>query len=145
MCSCEHFRQLMMGLLDDELTPEERTAVNDHLTRCAQCREEYQELLKQDKDLKMLSIREPEDEVLARLWKSPYNRFTRLTGLFTIMFGWVVLLLYGLYEMGRDTTTPLIPKIGIAALVIGFMILLVLVIRERFITYKIDPYREVER
>jgi len=37
---CEEYQELFAGWLDDQLTPTERTKVEQHLTLCASCREE---------------------------------------------------------------------------------------------------------
>jgi len=37
---CEEYQELFAGWLDDQLTPTERTKVEQHLTECAACREE---------------------------------------------------------------------------------------------------------
>jgi hypothetical protein len=44
-----------------------------------------------------------------------------------------------------DISTPIILKIGIAALTAGLVVLLVSVIREKFSTYKKDQYKEIQR
>ncbi len=44
MNDCMKYKKLLMGLIDDELTSEEITDIQQHLTRCAECRKEYEEL-----------------------------------------------------------------------------------------------------
>lgn len=145
MKDCEQYKALLMGLMDDELTPEELHDVNAHLMRCGQCREEYEQLKETAGGLKDVSFIEPQDEILRKLWKSPYSRWARLSGILLIAGGWLILLAYGLIELIRDNSEPPLPRIGIAAMIIGFFVLLIMVIRERVVTYQSDPYKEIER
>ena len=145
MKDCETYRALLMGLIDDELTPEEASDVNAHLIRCAACREEYEELRKTAAQIEKISFDEPQDEVLKRLWKRPYSRFARNSGLFLVLGGYLALIVYSLVEIFRSNGEPVFPKITFAAIIIGFVVLLFTVIRERIHTYKTDPYKEVKR
>jgi len=145
MSACEKYRGLLMGLLDKELTPEEANEVNSHLTRCSKCREEYDQLRETAKKIGTLSFNEPQDEILENLWKSPYSRFSKVSGLLLIFFGWITLIVFSLYEIFAHGEEPLVPKIAIVAMILGFLVLLIYVIRERIINYKSDPYKEVVR
>lgn len=145
MNHCEPFKGLLVGLLDGELTPDETRQVNEHLTRCAVCRAEYEQLRETTGKLAALSFQEPTDAVLAQVWKSPFSRLARNTSLFLILGGYAGLIGYGLFEMLTSGTKELPAKLGLAAIVLGFLILLVQLIRERIRTYKTDPYKEVER
>ncbi len=145
MNHCERFKGLMVGLLDGELTPDEAREVNQHFTRCAACRKEYEQLRETTGKLSAISFQEPDDAVLAQVWKSPFSRLTRNTALFMIIGGYAALIGYGLYELLTSGKEELPAKLGLAAIVMGFLILLVQLIRERFKTYKTDPYKEIER
>ncbi len=145
MTDCNKYKGLLMGLIDGELTPEETGEVDAHLIKCNSCREEYEQLRETSAKIETVSFNEPQDEVLERLWKSPYSRLTRNTGLFFVFAGWLSLIIYGLYEAFRSNEEPLFPKIAVAAMIIGFVFLLLMVIRERILTYRTDPYKEVRR
>jgi len=143
--NCNTYKGLLMGLMDNELTPEESQEVNSHLIRCAHCREEYHRLQHASDKLKGISFTEPQDRELEKLWKSPYSRFARNFSLIIILAGWLILLAFGIFEALRAPGEPLLPKMAIAAMILGFVVLLVSVIRERIKTYKTDPYKEVEK
>jgi len=145
MKNCEPFKGLMVGLLDGELTPDENRQVNDHLTRCAACRAEYEQLRETSGRLDAVSFQEPDDRVLARIWNSPFSRLSRNTALIMIIGGYSGLIGYGFYEFLTSGREELPAKLGLAAIVVGFLILLVQLIRERVKTYKTDPYKEIER
>ncbi len=143
---CDAYKGLLMGLMDGELTAEEVDQVNGHLIRCADCREEYDALQQSGSHLDGISFQEPGDRALNQVWKSPYSRKTRNMAIFLILGGWMLMLLFSLYQffiVENDQAT--IPKIAFAGIVVGALILLVSVTRERMKTYKNDPYKEVER
>lgn len=134
-----------MGLIDQELTPEETQNVNTHLSRCAQCREDYDQLCETSGKIGNVRFSEPQDEVLNRLWKSPYSRFTRVAGLLLVLGGYGGLLVYALYGILTSVEEDIIPKLALGSIFTGFAILLLMVIRERAHSYKTDPYKEIER
>ena len=145
MRDCEKCKGLLMGLIDGELTPEETSEINAHLIKCAECREEYEQLRETAVKIETISFEEPSDAILKKLWKSPYSRWTRHSALFLVFAGWLALIVYGLVEVFRSGHEPVFPKVAIAAIIFGFIILLFSVIRERIHTYKSDPYKEVRR
>jgi len=145
MNDCMKYKKLLMGLIDDELTSEEISEVQQHLTRCAECRKEYEELKSTGTKIKKVSFEEPQDKVLKSVWKSPFTRFTRISSLIMIIGGWLVLIMYGLIEALSEGEGPVFTKIAVAAVFIGFFVLLATVIRDRIKTFKTDPYKEVER
>jgi hypothetical protein len=145
MKECEKYKGLIMGLIDQELTPEETVEINDHLRRCEECREEYEQLRETAAKIETVSFVEPQEEALKKIWKSPYSRFTRNSGLFLVLAGWLSLVIYGLFQSFRSSEEPVFSKVAVAAVIIGFFILLFTVIRERIHEYKSDPYKEVER
>ena len=145
MSGCQKYQGLLMGLLDKELTPEETAEVNDHLTRCEACRKEYEQIREASGKIETVSFIEPQDEVLEQLWEFPYSRLTRNSGLFLVLGGVLLLIIYGIFEFLGSGEEAVIPKIGVVAVLIGCVILLLSVIRERIHTYKVDPYKEVKR
>ena len=145
MNNCEPYKGLLVGLLDGELTPDETRQVNEHLARCAACRKEYEQLRETTGRLSAISFQEPTDAILAQVWRSPFSRLARNTALIMIVGGYAALLGYGLFEFLTSGKEELPAKMGFAAIVMGFLILLVQLIRERVRTYKTDPYKEIER
>ena len=145
MNACERFKPLLMGLMDNELTEEELAEVNTHLQRCQACREEYDALVEACAGLKGVTFREPADDVLRALWKSPFSRAAHLAGVVLLLGGYALLVGFGLFALFTSGTEELVPKLAVAAIVIGLAVLLGSVIRERLRTWKTDPYKEVER
>jgi anti-sigma factor RsiW len=145
MKDCEHYRPLIAGLLDGELDGALTEEVNRHMVQCSACREEYDSQREASQLLAGASFQEPTDEVLTKLWRSPYSRAAQLGGAFLVLGGYLVLIAFGIREFMRDGTVDLWPKLAIAAIVLGILTLLALTIRERLHTAKTDPYNEVQR
>lgn len=145
MDACEKYKPLLMGLIDQELSPDEAAEVQHHLTRCTQCRREYEELREAGQKIESISFQEPTDQVLDNLWNPPYHHWIRLSGLGLVLIGWVILIIFGLYQWFLNPSHSIILKCGVAALLIGFIVLLASVIREQYLKHKIDPYKEIMR
>lgn len=145
MNNCGEYKGLLVGMLDGELTPEESRQVNDHLTRCAACRDDYEKLRQTTGKVASITLREPEDAVLDQMWKSPYSRFARSASIAMVIGGYTVLLAYALYEFFRSGKEAFPAKVAIGAIVIGFTLLLLQLVRERLRVYKTDRYKEIER
>ena len=141
----EKYRPLLTGLLDGELEAEEAAEVNDALIRSAELREEYERLCQADEKLRSMSAIEPGDEVIRRLWKSPYHRVALDAGVWLIVIGYLVMIGFGLFEFARASGEPTLPKFATFAIVGGALMLLITLVRERIATHKTDPYKDIER
>ena len=62
-----------------------------------------------------------------------------------ILGGYLFLFCFGLWGLFVSNDEGWQVKVPIAAIAIGATFLLFLKIRERFATYKVDPYKEVKR
>lgn len=140
----EKYRPLLMGLMDGELSPEEAADVNDALIRHADLRDEYEKIREGAGKLESLSMLEPQDEIVRRLWKSPYRRFLRDHGVWFIIGGYLLLIAYGLFAFLAEDG-PVLPKLAVFAIFFGVATLLYTFIRERIETHKVDPYKDIER
>jgi predicted anti-sigma-YlaC factor YlaD len=145
MTTCEQYKALLAGLLDNELTPDEGADLNTHLIRCASCRADYEELRKTENMLAALSFVEITDEAATAFWRLPYSRLLRNAALLMIIGGYLTLVVIGFVAFLVAGTEGLLNKLPVAAIFIGTALLLGLVLVERIKTYKVDPYREVER
>lgn len=145
MKACNPYKHLMMGLIDNELTPEETARVNEHLVRCNDCRQEFDRLCQSSCRLEALSFAEPGENELDRIWKRPFSRVSKASGLVLVFGGWVAMVIYSIFEVMRSDGEPALPKIAAAAICIGFLILFASVLRDRLHAAKSDPYKEVKR
>lgn len=145
MADCHDYKPLIAGLLDGELTAEETMAINEHLIRCASCRADYEQLRKDENKLQAVSFLEVTDEAAKSFWQLPYSRVARAAALVLIVAGYASLLAYALFAFFKDGAEAVVSKISAAAILIGFLVLLAMVALHRVQTYRVDPYKEIER
>jgi predicted anti-sigma-YlaC factor YlaD len=146
---CEDIRILLSALIDNELDPEQKKHVGDHLIDCAECRAEYARLKKLKEVTDSMQYFDLPDKLLVGYWHGIYNRIERGLGWIFLSVGAIILLSIGAWEMLNhfflDPRVPLIIKIGVGAVLLGLIMLLVSVLRERFFSRAHDRYEsEVE-
>jgi ferric-dicitrate binding protein FerR (iron transport regulator) len=145
----ERARHLMMAALDGELPPGERAELDRLLDKDAALREEWERLSKVKEVTGAMGYREPPEEVWEVFWVSVYNRAERGIGWVLISVGSLVLLGYatwhGIMALLTDTELPAFVKIAIFATVLGGLILLFSVAREKWFVRRRDPYKEIQR
>lgn len=144
-CTEEEYRALLMGLLDGELTPEESVKINAAMSRSSRLREEYEALRQAGDTLRGISFIEPDEALARKFWRNPYSGFGRAASLVLIVGGYAGLIGYGVFEALRTGTEELPAKLMIGAIAIGFAMLLLQTIVQRLLTWKNDPYKEIER
>jgi len=75
---CKRFGKLLAGYLDNELTTEEKMAVENHLTICPNCREELEGLALVQRDLsEALRLRSEEVSPSARVWEKVRDNISK--------------------------------------------------------------------
>ena len=147
--SCDKYKDLLMGYLDDEISDEERVELEKHLTECDECTKELADF----KDLKTITddiiLYQPEDEVFDKYWSSVYNRIERNVGWIILSVSGMVVLFYTgfmvIEDIIKDETLSCVFKVALIAFVAALSILLVSVLRERLNTRKNDRYKDVRR
>ncbi len=147
--TCENYRDLMMGYLDDELTAEQKKAFEAHLAGCSHCRAELESFIKLKTITDDVALLEPEDKLWENYWGNIYNRLERGVGWILFGISAILLLIYGgfkmIEEIIRDPALGLGLKIGLLALIAGLAILLVSLVRERLYFRSRDRYKDVRR
>jgi anti-sigma factor RsiW len=148
--SCEEFQELITRYVDDELTPQDRHRLEDHLRACESCKRRLADLAHLKEKLTMIRFKEPSDVELQRYWSRIYNRLERGLGWILFSLGAILLLCYGgfrlIEELVKDPDIALILKVGVVALLFGAVILFVSLLRERLTVRKTDRYsKEIER
>ena len=145
MPDCTEYKLLMMGLMDNELSPEEIADINQHMIRCETCRKEFDALSRTHTKLGSASFYGSPDDELDRIWKSPFSRFTRNAGILLVFTGWIILIIYSLFKIITSDTEPVLPRIATLGIIIGFIVLLFTVLKDRIRAFKTDPYKEIKR
>lgn len=144
----ERFIYLIEKCFDNELNVNEKTEF-DSLLQIKDLKNEFEEQKRVKEVLSKMKLKNPTMEIWDKYWVGVYNKLERGIAWIAVSVGFLILVIYGSIEAVEnffaDTQTPGIVKIGISALVIGGLILLFSVIREKFFTHTRDKYKEVQR
>jgi hypothetical protein len=145
----ERFFKLAEKYLADELTADEKNELNSLLQKEPKLKVELEEQKKIKEVLNKMKLKNPAKEVWDGYWLGIYNKLERGIAWIAVSVGFIIVAVYGVIRAVEnffgDTQTPGIIKFGIAVLVIGIVILLFSVLREKIFTYRKDKYKEVQR
>lgn len=145
----ERFEILLMKALDEEIDNKEEIEFEKLLEGSLEYKQEYEAMKKVRDITREMQFWTPSDALWEKYWTGVYNRMERGFGWLACSIGAVILLTYGAFQMIdsiiSNTHLTLIVKLGILLVAGGLSTLLVSVIRERFFTFKRDPYKEIKR
>ncbi|MEE9441459.1 MAG: hypothetical protein V3V99_02175 [candidate division Zixibacteria bacterium] len=140
---------LLAGYQDGELDPEQLELVKKKLAESPEWRDELARLQKIREVTDKVTYKDLPLEVWEGYWQNLYRRFERGVGWIFTSLGAMILLGCGGFYLVRDyfldPAVDLLPKFGVGALIIGGIVLLVSVARERLFAYNQDRYKEVKR
>ncbi len=149
MQASERFYQLLMGAMDHELTQEQWHEFNQMIQANPTLQTEWEHYQKLKEVTRAMKFKSPPKEVWDNYWMRTYNKIERGIGWIIFSIGAIILITYGLFKAVEsiiaDPNLQGIVKIGIIAVLLGMVILLVSVIREKLFVRKSDPYKEVQR
>jgi len=144
----ERLIYLIERYFDDELEGTEKAEFESLLLN-KDFKEEFEEQKRIKEVLTKMKLKNPSTEVWDNYWLGIYNKFERGLAWIAVSVGFIILLIYGSIEAVEnffaDTQTPGIVKFGIAAMVVGGVVLLFSILREKFFTHNRDKYKEVQR
>lgn len=132
----------LMGYLDDELDPQRRAAVEQHIDGCTECRREHVIFRSMKEDLTTMRFK---SEVVERsVWDAVNRRLTRPVGWVLLVAGLAVWFGYAAYTF-IVSPVNVFEKLTISAVLIGAGLLLASVLWERYREWRTDPYRDIQR
>ena len=139
---------LSMAYLDEEISPEDRLEFEKHLEECADCRRELEKLRRVKEVTARMKLADLEERDWEAYWGGVYNRLERGAGWIFFSIGAIVVLAFAAYSALRgfffDPAEPLLLRLGAGSLVLGLVILIVSVGRQRLHAWRRDPYRRVK-
>ena len=145
----ERESMLLGKALEGQLEKSEEQEVRELLQRRPELASEFHSLKAIQEVTMGMQFTKPPEETWDRYWAGVYARMERGLAWALISIGAAVVIAFAGYHAVlaflANTTTPLVVKIALAALVLGGAILLVSVVREKFVLRKTDKYREVIR
>ncbi|RCK71651.1 MAG: hypothetical protein IGBAC_1567 [Ignavibacteriae bacterium] len=145
----ERFQYLITKALDGNLNSEEKVEFEKLISESKDFQNEWNSLKEIKEVTKSMKFKEPPQELWDKYWLSVYSRLERGIAWILISIGASIILIYGGFKLIEsiigDATLTWILKTAILAIIIGFVLLLVSVIRERFFLKKTDKYKEIIR
>lgn len=145
--SCEQYQHLISGLVDGELSGEDRRRVEEHLAACEACSREW--LLMQRLAVgtrAALAAPSVPDEVWDGFVAGVYARVERRAGWLLLVAGAIALAAYGAFLFFTEPWTGALVKVLIATPVAGLTVLFISVLRQRLRSARTDRYsKEVFR
>ncbi|MBI9072173.1 MAG: ferric reductase-like transmembrane domain-containing protein [Melioribacteraceae bacterium] len=145
----ERFIYLLEKYFENELLPEEKIEFNSLLENDEELKKEFSEQKKVKEVLSKMSLKNPTNEFWDKYWMSTYNRLERGIAWIVISVGAIILFTYAALEaieqFFADNSAPIIIKIGIATLIVGFVMLLFSLFREKIFNSAKDKYKEIQR
>lgn len=142
-------RRLLMAGLDGELAAAEAKELESLLAADPTLRDEWNRLVRLKEVTDTMKLREPPDQVWQDYWASIYARLERGIGWILFSVGAIVLISYGAWkgaqQLFADTTMPLFLKAAIAATIVGVVVLVVSVVREKLFMRSAERYKDVQR
>jgi predicted anti-sigma-YlaC factor YlaD len=147
--NCNRYQQLMMGYIDNELDENEIRDLLEHLQSCDQCRAEMMRFKALNDITDASTFLTPEDKFWEGYWSGIYNRMERGLGWIFMLGGFILIVSGGIFVLFSDVILnpgePLWIRIGIPCTMIGVVILMTSVCRERLRSFKIERYKDVRR
>lgn len=137
-------QQQLMAYVDDEMTPQQRTAFELRLAESSELAAEFANLQCLTDFTKSMRLAEPTDHEMQRFWESFYNRSEWQFGWILLVAGLAVLGSYSLFLL-LASEVHLIIKIATVSALIGAATLLWNTVRLKLRTAKFDRYRGVVR
>jgi predicted anti-sigma-YlaC factor YlaD len=147
--NCKEYKILLVKKTDGEISPREEAGLIKHLRNCPECQKELQNFQKLKEETMEMKKHFLPEEAWKDYWRRLYNRLERGLSWILVSVGAIILLVYAIYNFVMETLNasdlPGIIKFSILAVVLGGVILLVSVIREKLILRRHDKYKEVQR
>jgi hypothetical protein len=146
----EKIRQLMMKVVDGVAAPEEEKAIAEALKDNEKWGSELQAFKKIKEVTEHMQFKELPDSYWTGYWNDIYRRTERTFAWILVSIGLIIILGFSLYKaLSRFFSDPgisLLLKAGISMALLGAIIMVVSILRERLFARKRERYeKEVER
>lgn len=143
--TCSRMERDGMRYIDGEMSDDERAAFEKHLGECDDCGRAMREMREVNRLTGSVRMKDPQDEFWELYWKGIYRRLERKTAWIFMIAGIVMMLGYQGYRVVRSFSGITFENVALILFVVGIILLLVSVVRERLHQYRSDPYKDVKR
>lgn len=135
-------QEALMRYLDGESPADERERIRLELEASTELRREFSIFRAIQEDLRDLSFQPPDPG--GSVWDTVHRKIARPTAWLLIVAGSAIWSVYAVYVF-LTSSTRLLEKLSIGAIVVGFVILLAGICWEQYTAWRNDPYRKVHR
>jgi len=147
--TCEEMSLRIMALLDGELEDDQISEVKEHLEICEKCADDYASIKKVKEVTEKMKFKKLPEFYWDDYWNHIYNRIERGLSWLLLSMGAIIILSFVGWEfldklIADQQIHPLL-KGGIFIFIVGIIILIVSILREKLMVRRVDKYREVER
>jgi len=147
--SCEEMSLNIMALLDEELNEDKIGDVKKHLETCEKCSIDYASIKKVKEVTAKMKFKKLPEFYWDDYWKHIYNRLERGLSWLFLSLGAIIILCFAGWEIldkliVNQEVHPIL-KWGIFIFLIGIIILIISILREKLMVRRVDKYREIER
>lgn len=147
--SCKEMSLNIMALLDEELNEDQIGDVKKHLETCDKCSDDYSSIKKVKEVTGKMKFKKLPEFYWDDYWKHIYNRIERGLSWLFLSLGAIIILSFAGWEfldklIADQEVHPLL-KWGIFVFLIGIIILLISILREKIMVKRVDKYKEIER
>lgn len=140
----EHVGEFLSGMVDGELTQQERQRVTLHCEQCEVCRNDLADLRALRERIGQSRLSETGEDKWRETMKEPVVSNTRGLGWLLFITGIVIVAGIGLGTFLVDPGISFGMKLLLGAIYGGLALLLFSVLRQRLIERKTDKYKDVE-
>jgi len=142
-------KNLLMGYLDDELSPDETKRIEAHLSECKECAEELERYKKLNDIVQPLDFVTIEDKLMENYWSKGVRKIERNLAMFFLFAGLSILTGFGIVQIvikvWYAADIPLLIKISIFVSLAGGAALLLSILREKLFLSKKQRYSNIRR
>ncbi|MEJ2244940.1 MAG: hypothetical protein P8Y80_02460 [Acidobacteriota bacterium] len=148
--SDEKIRQLMMKIVDGVASPEEEKAMAEAIKENEKWRSELQAFIKIKEVTEKMQFKDLPDSYWTGYWSDIYRRTERTFAWILMSIGSIVILGFFAYmalsRFYSDPDISLLLKVGVSMALLGVIIMVISILRERLFARKRERYeKEVER
>jgi len=140
---------LLSGYVDGELTPDQVVEFERHLAVDPELQKELDAFRTLKEVTGAVKYADIPESVWEGYWTGLYRRLERGTGWILLSISAILFLAIGAFCLCQDffmnPDKPILLKIAVGTGILGLLVLIVSVIRERLFAYHRDRYKEVTR
>jgi anti-sigma factor RsiW len=143
--SDEHVGDLLSGLIDSELTQQDRQRVQLHIDDCSPCRSQLDDMLAMRERLGKAQLSNRDHDVWREAMDDTTVKASRGIGWLLLIGGALLAAGVGIYEFViHASSMPLTGKLIIGGTYGGLLLIFISVLRQRLVERKTDRYKDVE-